>query len=394
MQTSETALLFLQLIMRKLRRGKHRGRAAVVVPSGVLFGDGIATRIKEQLLREFNLHTIVRLPNGVFSPYTFIPTNILFFNTNGPSNEVWYYELQLPEGRKSYTKTAPLQFADFAECMAWWPARQENRQAWRVTAEDLVRRGFDLDLRNPNAVQTDYQRDPEVIATMLTRRSSELAIAARALSADLQKLRSRFEAGRPETLGNLVTVRGGGTPSKTNPAFWTGEVPWVSPKDMKRRELCDAADHISEFAAATTAARLIPPGTVLVVVRGMILAHTFPTAVLRVPAAINQDMKALLPNADILPEYLNAFFWTYNHDIVQLVERSTHDTRKLTTSRLLAIAIPVIPMAEQVAVAEAFETVQQQIETVTRLQHDLEVNAVALLPSIVGGRSRPRRAGN
>jgi hypothetical protein len=79
----------------------------VVVPNGTLFGDGVCARIKEELLKEFNLHTIVRLPNGVFAPYTGIPTNLLFFDRSGPTREVWYYEQPLPEGRKNYTKTAP-----------------------------------------------------------------------------------------------------------------------------------------------------------------------------------------------------------------------------------------------------------------------------------------------
>jgi type I restriction enzyme M protein len=108
-QTAETALLFLQLIMRKLHRqptlaGRH-ARAAVVVPNGTLFGDGVCARIKEELLKEFNLHTVVRLPNGVFAPYTGIATNLLFFDRSGPTKEVWYYEHPLPEGRKNYTKT-------------------------------------------------------------------------------------------------------------------------------------------------------------------------------------------------------------------------------------------------------------------------------------------------
>ncbi len=107
-QTAETALLFLQLIMRKLKRHPKPGRASVVVPNGTLFAGGIAARIKEELLKEFNLHTIVRLPNGVFAPYTSIPTNLLFFDRSGPTEEVWYYEHPLPEGRKNYTKTKRL----------------------------------------------------------------------------------------------------------------------------------------------------------------------------------------------------------------------------------------------------------------------------------------------
>ena len=96
------------------------GRAAVVVPNGTLFGDSVCARIKEQLLTEFNLHTVVRLPNGVFAPYTSIPTNLLFFDRSGLTRHIGYYEVPLPEGRKNYTKTKPMQYEEFADCLAWY----------------------------------------------------------------------------------------------------------------------------------------------------------------------------------------------------------------------------------------------------------------------------------
>ncbi|HXD31447.1 MAG TPA: class I SAM-dependent DNA methyltransferase [Pyrinomonadaceae bacterium] len=130
-RTAETALLFLQLIMRKLRRQQKPGRAAVITPNGTLFGDGVCGRIKEELLKEFNLHTIIRLPDGVFAPYTGIPTNILFFDRSGPTGDVWFYEQPLPEGRKNYTKTAPIQFDEFTGCISWWEDRHESEQAWK-----------------------------------------------------------------------------------------------------------------------------------------------------------------------------------------------------------------------------------------------------------------------
>jgi type I restriction enzyme M protein len=144
-QTSETALLFLQLIMRKLRRpgvnGSRGARAGVVVPNGVLFGDGVSARIKEDLLKNFNLHTIVRLPNGVFNPYIAIPTNLLFFERSGPTKEIWYYEQPLPEGRKQYTKTRALQFEEFADLLDWWNTREENERAWRVSPGQVLTYG-------------------------------------------------------------------------------------------------------------------------------------------------------------------------------------------------------------------------------------------------------------
>lgn len=152
-QSAETALLFLQLIMRKLHRqptsANRPARAAVVVPNGTLFGDGVCARIKEELIKEFNLHTIVRLPEGVFSPYTGIPTNILLFDRSGPTKDVWYYEQPLPEGRKNYTKTQPIQYDEFGPCLEWWTHRSENEQAWKIPAKELLANNCNLDLKNP-----------------------------------------------------------------------------------------------------------------------------------------------------------------------------------------------------------------------------------------------------
>ncbi len=162
-QTSETALLFLQLIMRKLKRPPTPGRVGIVVPNGTLFGDGVCARIKEELLKEFNLHTIVRLPNGVFAPYTSIPTNLLFFDRSGPTKWVWYYEQPLPTGRKNYTKTQTMQFEEFKACVEWWNNREENDHAWRVHANDILANGCNLDIKNPNNKQDIEHMPPEQI---------------------------------------------------------------------------------------------------------------------------------------------------------------------------------------------------------------------------------------
>src|ERR1700675_4956171 len=167
-QTAETALLFLQLIMREEHRNPTKAdrpaRAAVVVPNGSLFGDGVCARIKEELLKEFNLHTLVRLPNGVFAPYTSIPTNILFFDRSGPTREVWYYEQPLPEGRKNYTKTAPIQFGEFAPLITWWNKREENDNAWKVPAAELLADGSNLDRKNPREKEDITHLPPDLLA--------------------------------------------------------------------------------------------------------------------------------------------------------------------------------------------------------------------------------------
>ena len=174
-RTAETAMLFLQLIMRKLRRGPKPGRAAVVVPNGTLFGDGVCARIKEDLLKEFNLHTIVRLPNGTFSPYTGIPTNILFFDRSGPTKHVWYYEHPLPEGRKNYTKTQPIQFEEFADCLKWWGKRKENERAWKVPAAELLKNGCNLDRKNPSAKDDITHLPPEQLAASILKKEQRIA---------------------------------------------------------------------------------------------------------------------------------------------------------------------------------------------------------------------------
>jgi type I restriction enzyme M protein len=177
-RTAETALLFLQLIMRKLRRpvgGWKGGRCGMVVPNGVLFGDGICARIKKELLEEYNLHTIVRLPNGVFAPYTGIPTNLLFFDRSGSTKHVWYYEQPLPEGRKNYTKTAPVQFEEFAGCLAWWKKREENERAWRVPATELLAKNCNLDQKNPHAKEGIAHLPPEQLVESILEKEQHIA---------------------------------------------------------------------------------------------------------------------------------------------------------------------------------------------------------------------------
>lgn len=192
-QSAETALLFLQLIMRKLRRTPKPGRAAVVVPNGTLFGDGVCARIKEELLTEFNLHTIVRLPNGVFAPYTSIPTNLLLFDRNGPTKDIWYYELPLPEGRKQYTKTKPLQFEEFAPCLKWWSKRKANGQAWKVKAKDVLKKAdegsvtVNLDIKNPSAKQDLEHLPPEQLVESIIEKEKRILALMAEIKAELEK---------------------------------------------------------------------------------------------------------------------------------------------------------------------------------------------------------------
>lgn len=157
-RTRETADLFLVLLMKILKPG---GRAGLVLPDGTLFGEGVKTRIKEALLNECNLHTIVRLPNGVFNPYTSIRTNLLFFSKGAPTEDIWYYEHPYPLGAKNYNKGKPIRIEEFEAERDWWgdekdgfKARVENEQAWRVSLEAIKAGDFNLDLKNPHSADT------------------------------------------------------------------------------------------------------------------------------------------------------------------------------------------------------------------------------------------------
>ncbi len=156
-RTRETADLFLVLIEHLLKTG---GRAAVVLPDGTLFGDGVKARIKEKLLTDCNLHTVVRLPKGVFNPYTSIATNLLFFTKGEPTKDIWYYEHQYPAGYKNYSKTKPIRIEEFAEEKGWWDNRVGSEIAWRVSVEDIRANNWNLDIANPKKVDAEH-RDPK-----------------------------------------------------------------------------------------------------------------------------------------------------------------------------------------------------------------------------------------
>ena len=159
-----------------IRQLKDGGRCGIVVPNGLLFGDGVGARIKKQLLEECNLHTIVRLPDGAFAPYTDIPSNLLFFDKTGRTKEIWYYELPTPEGRKKYSKTKPIRYEEFADCQAWWTNRGANERAWRVPVADVEANGYNLDLRNPNRADDLAHRPPaELLAELVAIERTILA---------------------------------------------------------------------------------------------------------------------------------------------------------------------------------------------------------------------------
>lgn len=163
-RTKESADLFLILMIHLLKQG---GRAGIVLPDGSLTGDGVKQRVREKLLKDCNLHTIIRLPNSVFQPYATVATNLLFFTKGEPTKEIWYYEHRLPEGQKSYSKTRPIQVNEFDPIKEWWNKREESDISWKVSIDDIVKRNYDLDIKNPTKEEESIEYSSAELMEML-----------------------------------------------------------------------------------------------------------------------------------------------------------------------------------------------------------------------------------
>jgi type I restriction enzyme M protein len=182
-QTKETADLFLAMIVKLLK--DKGGKGAIVLPDGSLFGEGIKTRLKEHLLATCNLHTVVRLPKGVFNPYTGINTNLLFFTKGEPTKEVWYFEHPTPADRKNYSKTRPIDIKEFDLEKAWWHERVENEYAWRVSIEEIKARNYNLDIKNPSTVDAAHG-DPVLMLEKYRKHQAEIASLRASIKSELE----------------------------------------------------------------------------------------------------------------------------------------------------------------------------------------------------------------
>jgi len=163
-RTKESADLFLILMIHLLKQG---GRAGIVLPDGSLTGDGVKQRVREKLLEDCNLHTIIRLPNSVFQPYATVATNLLFFTKGEPTKEIWYYEHRLPEGQKAYSKTRQIKVKEFDPIKNWWNKREESDICWKVGIDEIKKRNYDLDIKNPTKQEEEIIHSSAELMQML-----------------------------------------------------------------------------------------------------------------------------------------------------------------------------------------------------------------------------------
>jgi len=180
MQTTDTALAFLLFIMKSL---KKNGRCGVILPNGPLFASGVAGKIKEKLLKEFNLHTIIRLPETVFEPYTTIATNILFFEKGKPTKDIWYYQMKVAERLRGatraknpkYTKSNPISYEDFVDVLKWFKKKTPNENAWKISVKEI--KDFNLDIKNPNNIEEKLDLEPhELIDSILSNEEKTMKL--------------------------------------------------------------------------------------------------------------------------------------------------------------------------------------------------------------------------
>ena len=374
-RTSETALLFLQIVMRRLKRG-GRGRAAVVVPNGTLFGEGISARIKAELLGQFNVHTIMRLPEGVFSPYTDIPVNLIFFDTSGPTRSIWYYEQPKPEGRRKYSKTAPMVYEEFAECLAWWMDRKANDHAWLVDAADLVQRdgmgrviGCNLDVKNPRQEGAEIQSPGELVAAIVARQRRMLQVIEEVegdvgdsamtscpvpLREFLRKSDNWVEL-EPDRIYKQVTVRLWGKGLKLRRMVAGSEI-------AARRQVQVRVGQflLSRIDARNGAFGLVPPE-----LDGALVSGDFP--------AFDVDCT----QAD--PRYLE--WYSRTNGFVDLCRRASEGSTnrvRLKEDRLLEMEIPLPPPKEQREVVARLDRVAGVAEASRETARDLEALILAM----------------
>lgn len=344
-RTPETALLFLQLIMRRLKRGEKVGRAAVVVPDGTLFGDGVSSRIKEQLVREFNLHTVVRLPAGTFAPYTPQATNILFFDRSASTKGVWYYEHPLPDDRATlknpcYTKEHPIRYDELEPILDWWTSRTENNLAWYVPVDEIEKKGFSLDFRNPSRFRSELAtlakltENAERASASITRLVDDYVRCVAELTKVLKTIQ-RERAGAITELGIQINPESCNPQKSADSTFVYIDLASVN-RGVIEPKLVDASD------APSRARRVVRTGDVLLsTVRPYLMGHAVVPESLD-GAIASTGFACLRCSETISPEYL---WWILSSPIGQLqfemLMRGSHYPA-LNDSHIRSLRIPCL----------------------------------------------------
>ncbi len=348
-KTGETAFLFLQHFIKYLKAG---GRAAIVIKNTFLSNsDNAARALRKELLRSCSLHTILDCPGGTFLGAG-VKTVVLFFEKGAPTRKVWYY--QLDPGR-NMGKTNPLNDKDLADFVDRQANFEETENSWTVDVTGIDADSVNLSVNNPNKAEAPPLRGPEVIINeieTLDKQSEQILKGIRDLNSAFCR---QWEAGIVKPLEDICSFSSGGTPPKRETRFWTGEIPWISGRDMKSTRLCDSLLHVSQAAVDESATRLAPVGSLLMLVRGMGLAHGAQIAELAAPCAFNQDIKGIHPEIGLIPRYLVFALRYFVNASENVISSAAHGTLKIDMEVLRKIEIPVPPYEVQKQIVAGFD---------------------------------------
>ncbi len=457
-QTRETADLFMALIMHLLKH--DTGRAAVVLPDGFLFGEGVKTTLKRELLEEFNLHTIIRLPKGVFSPYTSINTNILFFEKGGPTKDVWFFEHPYPDGYKSYSRSNPLTIEEFDLEKEWWGGscrkeRKVTKNAWKVSVKDLEERNYNFDCKNPHFEEIIHQDPVELMGeyekinkkllnvqqelkselmqafentnkatetisnnfndffsnkqniTKLKQLTLQLAMQGKLVPQDpnnqpaselLKKIEKEKKANKVKSLepiksgsipyalpngwqwvylNDFGVWKSGSTPSRTNSAYYGGDIPWVKSGEVKQGLIKKTEETITQKALDECSLSLNPIGSVLVAMYG---ANIGEVGILEVEATTNQAICACQTFSKINNQFLKFLIDSLKGYFISQGAGAAQPN--ISRVKIINSIVPLPPFNEQEKIVEKInqlmalcDELEKQIESSSSKQTEL-LNAI------------------
>ena len=457
-QTRETADLFMALIMHLLKH--DGGRAAVVLPDGFLFGEGVKTTLKRELLEEFNLHTIVRLPKGVFSPYTSINTNILFFEKGGPTKEVWFFEHPYPDGYKSYSRSNPLTIEEFDLEKEWWggsskKGRKVTKNAWKVSVKELEERNYNFDCKNPHFEEIIHQDPVELVSeyenmqlelqkvqsqlkseliqafentdkameifsnnfndffstkqniAKLKQLTLQLAMQGKLVSQNpndqpaselLKEIEKEKKANKVKSLEPIKSEllpydlpngwqwvylndfglwKSGSTPSRTNSAYYGGDIPWVKSGEVKQGLIKNTEETITQKALDECSLGLNPVGSVLVAMYG---ANIGEVGILKVEATTNQAICACQTFSKINNQFLKFLIDSLKGYFISQGAGAAQPN--ISRVKIINSIVPLPPFNEQQRIVEKInqlmalcDELEKQIENSSSKQTQL-LNAI------------------
>lgn len=354
-QTSETAYMFMQHFIKMLRVG---GRAGIVIKNTFL-SNGDAASLRRLLLEQCNLHTILDLPAGVFQGAG-VKTVVLFFDKGTPTKTIWYY--QLNPGR-NLGKTNALNEDDLKEFLALQKTHAVGINSWTLDVTTLGE-DFDLSVKNPNKVEEVDERTPGEIHHNLATLNNEAETLLKNIQAELAESMRPKEGWVMKKIRNIGQVVGGTTPSTSNPAFWGGDLCWISPAELSGEHyLYDSRKKITSEAVKAKSLRLLPVGTVILSSR----APIGKVAINKVPMYCNQGFKCIICGPEVFNEYLYWWLWGKKDYLNSLGTGATFP--EISKTVVENIEIPVPPLSEQhriVARLDSLSAKVKQLEDVYR----------------------------